>query len=517
MSTHLRVIEGLREGPSSDIADFIIVGTGPGGATAARVLAEAGFDLILLEEGGRISGEGRGNDSWGAFRDAWRDQSLQVARGRAFWPILQGCAVGGTTPINGAIIHRMPEEIHGQWRAESRLSERFSMAALTRIYDQLDDELSVRPVQPAQQGGNNRLFARGAEAMGWKHNPIQRNEAGCEGTGRCTQVCPTGAKQSMDLNFLPFATTRGARLYSNARVAKVTHRAGRATGVTGHYFDPVRRQRGAAFTMQARHGVILAAGAVHTPVIMRRSGLGRVSPLIGERFMGHPGSSILVRFADEVGMFQGATQGHESTHYWHEGMKFEVVGVPPAIAAARLPGFGPSLFARLDDLPRTAHWGFQIRAEAQGRVRPGLFGTRPSIQYDFTPADVRTFKLAMTRLVELAFAAGAESVMPGVFGLPEEVRSPDEMRALAELPDDTRLFHGICAHLFGSTSMSGDAAAGVVNHDGESWALPGLFVTDAGVLPTNMGVNPQHSICAFSWLIAEGLRDRFQPTARALT
>lgn len=508
----LRVFDAMQaEAPTRDQADFILIGSGPGGATMARVLADAGFDLILLEEGGHLRDDQVRADAWSAFREVWRDQSLQVAKGRAFWPILQGCAVGGTTPINGAIIHRMPEEIHGQWQAEGRLSERFSLQALERVYDQLDKELHVTPVREDIRGNNNRLFARGADALGWDNNVIRRNEIDCQGTGRCTQVCPSKAKQSMDRNFLPFATARGMRLVSHARAERIHQAQGRASGVSGHFFHPVTRQRGAAFSYSARHGVIVTAGAVHTPVLVRRSGLAKGTPLVGDRFMGHPGTSILARFPDEVGMFHGATQGHESTHYWNEGMKFEVVGVPPAVAAARLPGFGRALFDRLDDLPRTAHWGLQIRAEAQGRVRPGLFGTRPDIRYSFTPKDVRTMKVALERLVSLAFASGAESVVPGVFGLPDEVRSVDEMKAIHALPDDPRLFHGICAHLFGTMSMGADARSGVVNSEGESFSVPGLFIADASVLPTNMGVNPQHTICAFSWLIAEGIRERFQP------
>lgn len=496
-----------------DVADFIIVGSGPGGATAARVLSEAGFRLIMIEEGSEVKDENLRADAWSSFREYWRDQSLQVARGRAFWPILQGCAVGGTTPINGAIIHRIPDEIHQQWHAERRLNERFSLTSLHRVYDALDQELSVRPVQEDIRGENNRRFAQGLDALGWKNNIIRRNECGCQGSGRCSQVCPFGAKQSMDRTFLPYATQRGMRLYAHARAERVLHSGGRASGVEGHFYHPVTRTRGKPFSFTARHGVIVAAGAVHTPVLLQKSGLQRATPLLGRRFMGHPGTSILVRFEDEVGMFKGATQGHESTHFWDDGMKLEVVGVPPAVAAARLPGFGRALFERIDDLPRTAHWGLQIRAQAQGRVRAGLFGGRPRIAYNFLSEDVRLMKRALERLIHVAFAAGAKSVVPGVFGLPDEIHNIDALAALHDLPDDPRLFHGICAHLFGTASMGSSAAQGVVNTDGESFALPGLYVVDASVLPTNMGVNPQHTICAFSWLIAEELRERYIPTA----
>src|SRR5699024_6462267 len=143
--------------------------------------------------------------------------------------------------------------------------------------------------------------------------------------------------KSMDRTFLPYATARGMRLYAHARAEQIVQEDGRARGVRGHFYDPVRRARGRRFEFYARHGVIVAAGAIHTPVLLQKLKLQRSTPLLGRRLMGHPGTSILVRFDEKIGMFQGATQGHESTHYWDDGMKFEVVGVPPAVAAARLP------------------------------------------------------------------------------------------------------------------------------------------------------------------------------------
>lgn len=494
--------------PTRDEADYVIIGTGPGGASAGRVLAEAGFDVIFVEEGRRQTPKDVRADGWTSFKNAWRDQSMQVAQGRAIWPILQGCAVGGTTPINGAIIHRLPDVIHAKWASEQRLGDYLTLDRLSATFDRLDSELSVAPVEDAKAGNNNLLFAKGADALGWKHNAIQRNVRGCEETSRCNQMCPAEAKQSMDRTFLPTAQRFGARIYERARAAKILQKGGRASGVSGTAFDPVTGQRGAAFEFSARRGVLVAAGAIHTPVLLKKSGVGRRSGLVGKRFMGHPGTSVLIEFDSQVDMFRGATQGHESTNFWDEGMKFEVVGLPPGVAGARLPGFGQPLMERLDALPFTAHWGLQIRAEAVGSVSPGLFGGRPSIRYSFTDGDVQKFKLALSRVVEMAFAAGAKRVMPGVAGLPEAISSVDEIRAIFDLPNNPRLFHGICAHLFGTSSMGGDERSGVVNEFGESYDLPGLYVVDASVLPTNMGVNPQHTICAFSWLIAEAMATR---------
>ena len=93
-------------------------------------------------------------------------------------------------------------------------------------------------------------------------------------------------------------------------------------------------------------------------------------------------------------------------------------------------------------------------------------------------------------------------------GLPERISSPDGLGDIDGLPDDPRLFHCIAAHLFGTTVMGRDPRNSVVRPDGALHGLEGLYVTDSGVFPTNLGVNPQHSICAVSWLIAEHVAEQ---------
>lgn len=154
-----------------------------------------------------------------------------------------------------------------------------------------------------------------------------------------------------------------------------------------------------------------------------------------------------------------------------------------------------------------AFFGVQIRARARGSVRSSRLRGK-TIRFDLTPEDVRTLKLGVKRLVDLMFAAGAREVLPGVHGLPERIHSPDDMAAIDALPDDPRLFHCIAAHLFGTAVMGRSPHHSVVRPDGRLHDLPGLYVIDSSVFPTNLGVNPQHSICAVAWLAAENVAER---------
>jgi choline dehydrogenase-like flavoprotein len=188
--------------------------------------------------------------------------------------------------------------------------------------------------------------------------------------------------------------------------------------------------------------------------------------------------------------------------FWSERMKFETVGMPLELTAARLPELGPALMAALAEFGHLAVWGVEVRARAEGRVHRGPLGGT-AIRYDLADEDVRTMKLGVKRLCQMMFAAGARQVLPGIHGLPDRIHAVDEIEPLFSLPDDPRLFHFIASHLFGTARLGP-----VVGPELEVRGRPGLHVFDSSVFPSNIGVNPQHTISAVSWLAAERLAER---------
>jgi choline dehydrogenase-like flavoprotein len=488
-------------------ADVVVIGSGAAGAAAAKALTDAGLEVVIVEEGPWVPPSAYKRDTWGAFQQLWRDGGFQAARGQIFLPILQGVAVGGSTPINGAIVHRIPEPILAGWQSEHGWdTERFGATALARAYDQLDALLSVAPAPEHVLGGNNLRMRDACEAMGIEHHAIRRNVRGCDGSVRCLQGCPKGRKQSMNVTFIPDALRKGARLLARCRVDKIAPRTAhpdRWLSVLGSFRIDGRRH--APVRLYAKRAVVVAASAIQTPQLLAASGIGRSSRRVGERLQCHPGSSVMGVFDTPVEMWFGATQGYESVHWWDERMKFETVGMPIEVAGARMPGFGVPLMRRIAEFGHVAQWGVQIRARAHGRVRRRFWGT--DIAYDLTTEDVRSLKLGLDRAMQMMFAAGARRVYPGIHGMPEEIRSVDEIARLHDLPDTPRLFHGIASHMFGTATMGRDPRTGVVGPDLQCFDAPGVYVVDSSVFPTNLGVNPAHTISTFAWLAAEQIAD----------
>jgi choline dehydrogenase-like flavoprotein len=481
---------------TDDAADFLVVGSGAGGATAALVLAEAGKEVIVLEEGPAVRDEDRGLGSNASFMRLFRDKGTQVAMGRSVIPILQGRCVGGTTVVNGAIVWRLPEDAYERAFGTAGARDALPLRELEARMDRIERDLSVAPAPGRLLGGNGSLMREGAAKLGWRGHAIRRNVVDCQGSGRCMEACPTQRKQSMEVTYLPRAAKHGARILADHEVRTVDTSGGRAVGVAGV------RDDGSPFRIAARRGVILAASAVQSPCILQRSGIGPRDH-VGEHFRLHPGTAVAGVYRDPVRLWEGATQSYEIDEFRHEGFKMEVVGLPVELAGVRLPGLGEAFQRSMADYPNMAVWGVQVRAEAEGKVAPAR--RRADIRYTPTPSDMEKFRTGAKRLAEMHFAAGAVRVYPGVHGGPEVLTSPDDVHKLDTLSLDPRDWSIISSHLFSTCRMGVDARAGVVGFDGAVHGIDGLWVMDASAFPTNLGVNPQHPIMAMAMVLTERL------------
>lgn len=494
-------------GEVRDEADVVVVGSGAGGATAARVLAERGLDVILLEEGPHVPVEAQRRDAWSALRVLWRDAGMQSAMGRAVIPVLQGRCVGGSTVVNAAIVHRMPTVIWDAWVREHGAGEGHRFEDLERAWDVIERELSVGPAPPEVLGENNRLFGEVANARGIVARPIQRNVKDCAGSAGCNHGCRLGRKQAMNVTYVPRAIAGGARVYATCRAERVVARGGRAAGVAGRFVDPITRRRGPRLKVRAKHAVVVAASAVQTPLLLAASGIGKRSGMVGERFQAHPGTAVVGLMDRSIDSWFGATQGFDSTHFFAERFKLETISLPPELLVARLPGLGPDLVREVARARKLAIWAVQVRARAHGTVRAGWFGGA-NVRYDLLDEDVRLLKRGVTVIAGLLRDAGAREIYPGIHGLPERVPSPDAFKALETLPDDPSMFHCIASHLFGTATFGADPRTSVFDPSGESHELEGLWIADSSAFPTNLGVNPQHTICAWAWVVAEKVAER---------
>ena len=201
----------------------------------------------------------------------------------------------------------------------------------------------------------------------------------------------------------------------------------------------------------------------------------------------------------------GATQGWASTAFRETpGLKLETLAIPPELVASRLAGGGAQLMARLSEYRHLAMWCHAVRAESTGTIGASLFGGRPVVRYTLGRPDMERFRQGMILLAQQHVAAGAKAIIPGISGMPFKLEAND-IGKLEDAPLDPRSYLAILSHLFGGCVMGKDPATSVVDGSGRVHGVDGLVVADASVIPTNLGVNPQHTIMALAATFAEDL------------
>jgi choline dehydrogenase-like flavoprotein len=473
-------------GDTSLQADVVIVGTGPGGAAIARVLAESGRKVVLVEEGPPASRFRRNFTN--AQRYHFQEGGAMVAGGSGLMPIAAGRGVGGGSLVNSAIALRTPAAVLDGWAALLGGDDRFSRSKLDPVYDEIEALIGVGVSSEAVSGENNLIIARGAAKLGLPGGLIRRNAPGCVGCSHCNNGCPSGGKASVDRNLLAMAREHGAVVQADVKVDTVLVEGDRAGGVAGvvHHTEtlaPVGRLVVRAPT------VIIAAGGVGTPRLLHHAGLAsRLGARVGAGLHVHPGNAVLGLCDHEVAMWRGATQGA-----WFEdpelpGVLPHTFNAPPAVVSALLLQNGFVGKAAFEVMPHLCGAVVMISDKGEGSVGATSEG-RASLKYWFDDHDIDRIKAGMVSTARVLLAGGARRVFGAVHGVGIHDSAASFERALARsVIADFALY---AAHPMASCRMGADPSRSVVGVDGQAHGLRSLYVADSSVFPTSLGVNPQ--------------------------
>jgi choline dehydrogenase-like flavoprotein len=381
--------------------DVVVVGSGAGGATMAAGLADAGVDVVMVEEGGYHPTESFTAGAGHALRTLYRDCGAQIAMGHP--PVLfsEGRCVGGSTVVNGGMSWRTPPKVLERWARDgvADIGEREMEPHFVKV----ESRISVAFQDPETVGEDMRLLKAGADAKGWKIIPNLRNQLHCAGTNNCTNGCPTGAKRSMLVTNVPRALARGARLFADCRVDRIIRSDGRVTGVSGHFVRPGGR-RGPELTVRSAV-VVVADGAVRTPALLARSGFRSRSGQLGRNLTLHPNAKVIAFFDHDVTGWHGVHQAFQIREFMDEGILLTAVNLAPSLLALGMPAhaYGSELGELMAGYNRIVTAGCLIEDTGTGRVRiiPGL---GPQVFYQITDSDAARVVRGAALAAEATFA-----------------------------------------------------------------------------------------------------------------
>lgn len=489
-------------------AEVLVIGSGAGGGVVAAELAAAGRDVLVVEKGSYYHGEEFApSERLGMERLYEKHGSLATTD--LGLVVLAGSTLGGGTAVNWMTCLEPPDYVREEWANDfgfrGALSTEFqqSLAAVSR-------RLGVSTAE-STANRQNAILEAGCRALGYRVEPIPRNVRGCSGCGFCSFGCASSAKQDTRQTFLLDAQAQGARILPGAHAEKILHSAGRVAGALLQVRDSQGHAR--QVTVRAK-AVVSAAGSIHTPALLLRSGLSNKN--LGRHLHLHPTTAVYARFAEPVLAWQGVPQSRYCDELANldgrgHGVRLETAPAHPGLWALALGWQSPRDHKRrMQTLSHLANVIVLTRDRHGGRVTIDRHGG-PRLDYKLHPYDAAHMMQGTLAALRVQRAAGALDVCSPhydtlIFRGGSDGEFERFLRQVADRGFQSNRFGLFSAHQLSSCRLAGSAKQGVVNPAGETYEVKNLFVADGSLFPTACGVNPMLTIMGLAHYLSRGIR-----------
>jgi len=529
LESSLRAGTVLRRGDGFVVeTDVVIIGSGAGGAVVAAELASSSPERVIILEKGHFVEPHEFSQRESAMVPALYDvefSALQLPAIDQQVPtmsstIVRGSLVGGSATINHALALETPGAVIDEWQRD--FGATFSREELQPHFDAIRSRLRIQPVADVQISGNNALLRRGAVNLGLAHHGIaDRNAHQCIGCGFCDMGCRYNRKLTPLNVLLPLAAKHGAQVIANCRVDRliledldepVRGRGVRAVGVKATFQDKRGPSRG-ALEVRARR-VVLCAGPLDSPRVLLRSGVDEIRTKRGAREAIGEGLSThapVTLYGELDRAFYPSAGGPPMSYYVKEyetsgevdvrrdQVKYAVEGIfnHPMVHSQLMPFESPQGHAELmKKFNQTMTVAILLRDQSVGRVREKTF------EYELSEVDRPRLLQAMQASARLMFAAGAKrvftsDVQPFILASPSQI---DEKLTRQRMEKNPPLITS--GHPMGGCRLGEDPLRDVVDSQGRSWDVDGLYVADSSTFPTSLGANPCFTVYALAHRMA---------------
>ena len=458
-------------------AGVLVVGSGAGGATTAALLAEAGFDVLVVEEGPWVDQDTVVPFSLDQMDRQYRSGGVTVALGLPSIAYTEGRCAGGGTEVNSGLYFRPPVEVIERWRSEYRI-DALDLDELDAIADEVEAAINVTTV-PGAPTPASEILRRGAASLGWRHSEIPRWMRYPPGGDAVS-----GKRQSMTRTYLPRAFASGARMLTGCRVDRLIRDG------AGSVRAQITHASGERGTIACR-SVFVCGGAIQTPALLQRSGIRRH---IGRSLAVHPTVKLAARFADEINVPDDVPVHQVKEFAPH--LSFGGSASHPGLVALALSDHWNEFSSAIEDWRRMSVYYAAITSQGRGTVLalPGL--RDPVVTYRLTARDREVLRSGLGRLALLLLEAGATDVFPSF-------RDAPRVRNRTDLGEMQRSFSAskasvMTVHLCSTVPLGEDRSRCGADSFGRVHGAPDLVVNDASLLPDAPGVNPQATVMAFA-------------------
>ncbi len=489
-------------------AEVCVVGSGAGGGVIAAELAASGRSVVVLEAGDYLAEPDFDGHELPAYQRSYlHGGPFPTADGQV--SIVAGAGVGGGTVVNWTNCLRTYDHVRAEWAGEHGLSD-LAESAFDAHLDSVFERLQVND-ECSDLNGPHQRMQEGCEKLGYDFRLISRNADRSRYTPESAAFMgfgdASGAKLSTAKTYLVDAQAAGAEIFVGASVTRVLTESGKAAGVEAAWVNPgapAPNGSGAAKLTVRAPVVVVAAGAIHSPAILLRSGIG--GPAVGDYLRLHPTVAVTAYYDQPQNWMWGPPQAALSHQFADtgDGYGFLIEG-----AQATTGLFGGSIpwrsgadhKRRMRDWAHAAPFVGVTREHGHGRVEIDATGM-PVAHYPITDErDRQGLKQAVEQLCRVHEAAGAREIVGSGMRAPDWTRGDDfgrfiaALNALAIVPREYVTFS---AHQMGTCRMGRDPATSVANPWGELHDTPGVWIGDASAFPSASGTNPMATIMALA-------------------
>lgn len=484
-------IVSLQDLDNETEVDVVIIGTGAGGAAAAYEMASKGLAVLIVEEGEYYDRTHFNGNIPKLIKSLYRKMGMTATFGNTIIPVPLGRNVGGTTTINSGTCLRAPDKVINDWK-KNGLSD-FSAEQLSPWYEQVEEILQVQPADDSAVGDIRKVISQGAEYLGLKNiHVLNRNAVGCDGQGLCQLGCPTDAKRSTNVSYIPHALEAGAMLVTSAKATQLQWQDDKVIGVR------VTQSNNKNITINIKtNTAVVAMGSLLTPSFLANNGVK--NKWLGKNLSIHPCGAVHAHLPQyNFSNSQKIPQGFGISDHKGEGLMLEG-GTPPLMAyGLMLKETGNDFVSKIQRYQQTGFFGFMIKDRSRGRVFSQKIMGLPLVHYRMNNEDFKQFVQGIMSLIRIYLAAGAKEVeIAGSPRLPK-ITSEGDIKKLLSLNLKPRDFLITAYHPLGSCRMASSKELGVVDTNLQVYGKQGLFVMDGSAVPSSLGANPQLTIMALA-------------------